>query len=74
MKNTNKRANGELVKTLLCLVTVLAISIPAYSRGGKMMEAKPFVKWAGGKGQLIEQLGISILKFNNVITYMEFRK
>ena len=40
MKNTNKRANGELVKTLLCLVAVLAISIPAYSRGGKMSKEK----------------------------------
>lgn len=45
--------NGR--KALVLIVLAVSICSAPRLRGGTM-KAKPFVKWAGGKGQLVEQL------------------
>ena len=39
-----------------CLLAMIAVAIASPCLHGKDMKPKPFVKWAGGKGQLVEQL------------------
>ena len=39
-----------------CIVAAFGVLFTFLCLGGRDMKAKPFVKWAGGKGQLIEQL------------------
>ena len=37
-------------------ITFVLIGLSTVAHGGAAMRARPFVKWAGGKGQLLEQL------------------
>ena len=39
---------------ILCFVGITLAS--CLCSGGEKVQAKPFIKWAGGKGQLLEQL------------------
>jgi len=48
--NSGFRAVGRLAMAFV----LIGLSLVAH--GGAAMRAKPFVKWAGGKGQLLEQL------------------
>ncbi len=38
------------------VVACVLIGLPSIADGDSTMRAKPFVKWAGGKGQILEQL------------------
>ena len=38
------------------VVVFLLAGLPGIAHGGMTVRAKPFVKWAGGKGQLLDQL------------------
>ena len=57
----NMRKNQTRRCATSCLLGFLLIS-SMYCYGGKAMEGKPFIKWAGGKGQLLEQLSALLPK------------
>ena len=54
-----KIQNKGIIAT--CLIGFLLISSMC-CHGGKAMDGKPFIKWAGGKGQLLEQLSALLPK------------
>ena len=59
---------------LYCLLAMFAVAIASPFLHGKDMKPKPFVKWAGGKGQLVEQLDELLpkdLKTRNGVVYVE---
>ena len=58
----------------VCLLAMFAVAIASPCLHGKDMKPKPFVKWAGGKGQLVEQLDALLPKdfgSRGGVTYVE---
>ena len=61
-------------RTMHCLCIVFATLSSYMSLGGEKMQGKPFVKWAGGKGQLLDQLSDLLpinLKDRKDLVYVE---
>ena len=57
---------------ILCFVGITLAS--CLCSGGEKVQAKPFIKWAGGKGQLLEQLSALLpngLKDRQGLVYVE---
>lgn len=69
--------NSTMTRRKFCedvVVTSVVASVALSTSAGEKMKAKPFVKWAGGKGQLIEQLQSlfpSDLATRENLTYVE---
>ena len=60
--------------TMHCLCIVCTALISYMSFGGEKMQGKPFIKWAGGKGQLLDQLSDLLpenLKDRKDLVYVE---
>ena len=57
MKTRGRAASERIVRSCLAgAISLGALFVPFNGEGSDRMSAKPFVKWVGGKGQLIEQL------------------
>ena len=69
--------NSTMTRRRFCkdaVATSVVASIALSTKAGEKMKAKPFVKWAGGKRQLIEQLQSlfpSDLATRENLTYVE---
>jgi len=55
-------ANCRIGRRLFCLGVGALLLSPNLCHGRKRMPARPFVKWVGGKGQLLDQLTVLLPK------------
>lgn len=78
----DKRERGRLIDIMVScrrllsrmVIACVLACLSSIAGGGSAMRAKPFVKWAGGKGQLLEQLDLLLPKDfaqRDDLTYVE---